>query len=186
MVGVYVASKIKGGRQASRCECPAQVFEGTWQGTDVAIKVLEVMDERTLLDACHEFGYLHSLRHAKLVQSFGACVEVGPPGYFCFLGHFTQLQWCIITRGIAREFLYQTDRLESFLPAGQQHDAHHGKNGGGPLPCHCERPHRFSDQLPMVFQASCFPLSIFQYDTLKLTWMGSHHTKYVHVSGSRS
>jgi len=32
-----------------------------------------------MLQACEEFGHLHSLRHSKLVISYGACVDVPPP-----------------------------------------------------------------------------------------------------------
>ena len=37
--------------------------------------MLEINDERTLHDACVEFGHLHNLRHSKLVVSYGACIE---------------------------------------------------------------------------------------------------------------
>ena len=53
-----------------------EVFEATHHGSAVAIKVLEISDDRTMLDACHEFGFLHGLRHSKLVVSYGACVDV--------------------------------------------------------------------------------------------------------------
>ena len=29
-----------------------------------------------MLDACHEFGQLHNLRHSKLVVSYGASIQV--------------------------------------------------------------------------------------------------------------
>ena len=53
-----------------------EVFEATHHGSEVAVKVLQINDERTMLDACHEFGQLHNLRHSKLVVSYGASVVV--------------------------------------------------------------------------------------------------------------
>ena len=41
-----------------------------------------ISDERTMQDACQEFGHLHNLRHSKLVVSYGACVEVESISWF--------------------------------------------------------------------------------------------------------
>lgn len=53
-----------------------EVYEATHHGSEVAVKVLQIKDERTMLDACHEFGQLHNLRHSKLVVSYGASIVV--------------------------------------------------------------------------------------------------------------
>lgn len=56
-----------------------EVFEGRHHGSAVAVKVLELNDEKMMMDACQEFGFLHGLRHSKLVISYGACVDVRFP-----------------------------------------------------------------------------------------------------------
>lgn len=52
-----------------------EVFKAHHHGSSVAVKVLEINDERMLHDACVEFGHLHNLRHSKLVISYGACID---------------------------------------------------------------------------------------------------------------
>ncbi len=54
------------------------MFQGKHHGSAVAVKVLEIGEDRMMLQACEEFGHLHSLRHSKLVISYGACVDVRP------------------------------------------------------------------------------------------------------------
>ena len=56
---------------------PGEVFRAQHHGSPVAVKVLQIRDDRTMLDACQEFGHLHNLRHSKLVVSYGACIDVG-------------------------------------------------------------------------------------------------------------